>query len=170
MWVVHTRKTVIVCWRSNWPFFHEHFTKVITMKIDDIDHDIIAVLRKNSRSSIRDIAQELKLRHSTVHVRMQKLVRNGIIEKFTVKLNNKAINENFIVFVFIATEKMIDNKAFTDNHIKEVFGITGEYDLLMKCKFQDIEEFNQFLLDFRKKYGLKKTLTMISTVNVKEEM
>ncbi len=140
------------------------------MKLDDIDHNIIQVLRQNSRSSIRDIANALKLRHSTVHVRMQKLVRNGIIEKFTVKLNNKAINENFIVFVFIATEKMIDNKAFSSPHIKEVFGVTGEYDLVMKCKFQDIEEFNTFLLEFRKKHGLKKTLTMISTVNLKEEI
>lgn len=140
------------------------------MKFDDTDHKIIEVLRKDSRSSIRDIAKQLKLRHSTVHVRIQKLIREKIIEKFTVKLNNKAMGENFIVFVFIATEKIIDNNAFHHKNIKEVFGITGEYDLVMKCKFADIEEFNQFLLDFRKKHGLKKTLTMIGTVNLKEEL
>ncbi len=140
------------------------------MKFDDTDHKIIEVLRKNARSSIRDIAKQLKLRHSTVHVRIQKLIREKIIEKFTVKLNNKAMGENFIVFVFIATEKIIENHAFHHKNIKEVFGITGEYDLVMKCKFADIEEFNQFLLDFRKKHGLKKTLTMIGTVNLKEEL
>ncbi len=140
------------------------------MKFDDTDHKIIEVLRKDARSSIRDIAKQLKLRLSTVHVRIQKLIREKIIEKFTVKLNNKAMGENFIVFVFIATEKIIDNHAFHHKNIKEVFGITGEYDLVMKCKFADIEEFNQFLLDFRKKHGLKKTLTMIGTVNLKEEL
>ena len=140
------------------------------MTIDDTDHKIIEVLRQNARSSIRDIAKKLKLRHSTVHVRIQKLTQAGIIEKFTIKLNNKAMGENFIVFVFIETEKMIENSAFNHKNIKEVFGVTGEYDLVMKCKFADIEEFNQFLLDFRKKQGLKKTLTMIATVNLKEEI
>lgn len=140
------------------------------MKLDDTDHRIIDVLKQNARISIRDIAKKLKLRPSTVHVRIQKLVRDGIVEKFTIKLNNKAIGENFIVFVFIAAEKMIDNSAFNHKNIKEVFGVTGEYDLVMKCKFADIEEFNQFLLDFRKKHGLKKTLTMIATVNIKEEL
>lgn len=140
------------------------------MKLDDKDHNIIACLRQNARLSVRDIAKKLKLRHSTVHLRIQKLVRNGVIEKFTLKLNNKAIGENFIVFVFIAAEKLIENTAFSHKNIKEVFGVTGEYDLLMKCKFADIEEFNDFLLDFRKKYGLKKTLTMIATVNLKEEI
>ncbi len=140
------------------------------MKLDDTDYRIIATLRQSARDSIRNIAKKLKLRPSTVHVRIQKLMRDSIIEKFTVKLNNKAMGENFIVFVFIAAEKMIENSAFNHESIKEVFGVTGEYDLVMKCKFADIEEFNRFLLDFRKKHGLKKTLTMIATVNVKEEL
>jgi DNA-binding Lrp family transcriptional regulator len=146
------------------------FTGLFIMKLDEKDHQIIAELRENARSSVRDIAKRLKLRHSTVHVRIQKLKRNNIIEKFTIKLNNKAIGENFIVFVFITTEKIIPNKAFNHKNIKEVFGITGEYDLLMKCKFEGIEEFNDFILAFRKKHSLKKTLTMIATVNVKEEL
>lgn len=140
------------------------------MKLDETDHRIIGVLRDNARSSVRDIAKKLKLRPSTVHVRIQKLIRDKIIEKFTIKLNNKAIGENFIVFVFIATEELIENAAFRHKNIKEVFGITGEYDLVMKCKFADIEEFNDFILNFRKKHGLKKTLTMIATVNLKEEI
>lgn len=140
------------------------------MKLDETDHRIIGVLRDNARSSVRDIAKKLKLRPSTVHVRIQKLIRDKIIEKFTIKLNNKAIGENFIVFVFIATEELIENAAFHHKNIKEVFGITGEYDLVMKCKFADIEEFNDFILNFRKKHGLKKTLTMIATVNLKEEI
>lgn len=140
------------------------------MKLDETDHRIIGVLRDNARSSVRDIAKKLKLRPSTVHVRIQKLIRDKIIEKFTIKLNNKVIGENFIVFVFIATEELIENSAFHHKNIKEVFGITGEYDLVMKCKFADIEEFNDFILNFRKKHGLKKTLTMIATVNLKEEI
>lgn len=140
------------------------------MKLDDHDHSIIDVLRRNARMSIRDIAKELKLRPSTVHVRLTKLTKNKIIEKFTLKLNNEAINEAFIVFILIATDKLIPNTAFQHKNIKEVFGVTGEYDLLMKCKFKDVVEFNSFILDFRKKHNLKKTVTQIATITLKEEL
>jgi DNA-binding Lrp family transcriptional regulator len=140
------------------------------MKLDNKDHRIIEALQDNSRQSIRDLAKKLKIRPSTVHVRIQKLIKEGVIEKFTLKLNNKAIGESFIVFMFIATEKIIPDIAFNSKHVKEVFGITGEYDLLLKLKFSDIEEFNTFILKFRKDYGLKKTLTQIVTANVKEEI
>lgn len=140
------------------------------MKFDETDSAIIELLRENARLSIRDIAKQLKLRPSTVHVRLTKLKENNIIEKYTLKLNNAAVQQGFIVFIFIATEQLIPNIAFKDVHIKEVFGITGEYDLVMKCKFKDIVDFNSFLLDFRKKYNLKKTLTQVVTVTLKEEL
>ncbi len=140
------------------------------MKLDNKDHRIIEALQDNSRQSIRDLAKRLKIRPSTVHVRIQKLIKEKVIEKFTLKLNNKAIGESFIVFMFIATEKIIPDSAFGSKYVKEVFGITGEYDLLLKLKFRDIEEFNTFILKFRKDYGLKKTLTQIVTANVKEEI
>jgi len=138
------------------------------MKLDHKDHLIIKVLRDNSRSSVRDIARSTKLRPSTVHQRLIRLQKNDIIEKFTLKLNNKAIGENFIVFVLITTSKDIDNKVFTDEHIKEAFGVTGEYDLLLKLKFRDVEEFNDFIINFRKNNNLRKTLTMVVTTNIKE--
>tara|TARA_Y100000310_G_C20528878_1_gene737459 strand:- start:386 stop:805 length:420 start_codon:yes stop_codon:yes gene_type:complete len=134
------------------------------------DQKIINVLKEDSRKSIRDIAKLTKLRPSTVHLRLQKLKKENIIEKFTVKLDNKAVDENFIVFLFITTEDNLPKTFLNSPNIKEVFGITGEYDLLLKLKFKDIEEFNKFLINLRKNKNIRKTLTMVSTVNVKEEM
>lgn len=138
--------------------------------MDDRDKKIISELKKNSRKSIRDIAKTTNLRPSTVHQRINKLKQSGLIERFTVKLNNKLAEENFIVFMFVATEEEIDPNIFKEKHIKEVFGITGEYDLLLKLKFKDIEEFNNYVLDFRRKSGVKKTITMVATITIKEEL
>jgi DNA-binding Lrp family transcriptional regulator len=140
------------------------------MKFDAKDQKIIRELKEDSRQSIRDIAKKTKLRPSTVHERIKKLVRNSVIEKFTLKLNNKAVGENFIAFMFVSSEKEIPSIVFSDPHIREVFGITGEYDLLLKLKFKDVEEFNNFVIKFRLETGIKKTLTMVSTVNIKEEL
>ena len=143
------------------------------MDIDDKDRKIIEVLKQNSRKPVREIAKITKIRPSTVHQRIQKLIDNKVIEKFTIKLNNKAVAENFIVFMLVkgtATE-YIDNKVLNNKHVKEVFGITGEYDLIVKLKFYDIEEFNDFVLNFRKeKKEIQSTITMIVTTNLKEEI
>lgn len=140
------------------------------MRLDDTDWNIIRELRHDSRQSVRDLARTLHLRPSTVHVRIKKLIQEHVIERFTVKLNNKLVGENFIAFVFIAAEKMIDNKAFHHPVIKEVFGVTGEYDLVIKVKVDTIEAFNDFLLKLRNTYHIKKTLTMIATAQIKEEV
>lgn len=141
------------------------------MRIDEADKRILKELKKDSRKTIRDIAKSLALRPSTVHQRILKLKENEVIEKFTIKTSNKLIGENFIVFMLVSTEGVIlPDAALKDDHIKEVFGVTGEYDLIIKMKFIDVEEFNDFILDFRKKYNLRKTITMVGTVNLKEEL
>lgn len=134
------------------------------------DSKIIEELRKNSRLSIREIARKTLLKPSTVHQRIKKLVDEKTIERFTLKLNNKAAEENLIVFILVKADKELDNRIFLDPHIREVFGITGEYDLLMKLKFRDIEEFNSYLIEFRKANRLAKTVTMVATLNLKEEI
>ena len=134
------------------------------------DQKIIEKLKANSRATVREIAKATGIRPSTVHQRIQKLIKSGTIERFTVKLNNREAEENFIVFVLVKSEHDLDDKVFSDSHIREAFGVTGEYDLLLKLKFKDIEEFNSWLIGFRKANRIKTTLTMVGTINLKEEI
>ena len=141
--------------------------------MDDKDTKIIEILRQDSRLPIKEISKKTKIRPSTIHQRVQKLVKEGVIEKFTIKTNNKKLNENFIVFMLVkgTTTDYIDTKVIHDRHVKEIFGITGEYDMLIKLKFKDVEDFNDFVLDFRKgKKDIQSTTTMIVTANLKEEI
>ena len=143
------------------------------MDLDNKDKKIIEILKQDSRQSIKETAKHTRIRPSTVHQRIQKLLENKIIEKFTIKLNNKAVGENFIVFMLVkgSTTEYIDSKLLNSRHVKEVFGITGEYDMLIKLKFKDVEEFNEFVLNFRKeKKEIQSTMTMIVTANLKEEI
>ncbi|MBW2992998.1 Lrp/AsnC family transcriptional regulator [Candidatus Woesearchaeota archaeon] len=138
------------------------------MKLDAKDNKIISILKKNSRLSIRDIAKKTGIRPSTVHQRIGKLVENRVIEKFTLKLNNSAVEEDFIVFMYLTTKEDLPSSFFHDRHIKEVFGVTGEYDLLLKLKFKNIISFNDFVIKMRKNKNIAKTITNVATVNLKE--
>ncbi len=140
------------------------------MRLDKKDLKIIEFLKKNSRLSIRDIAKKTSIRPSTVHQRIGKLVEGKVIEKFTLKLNNAAVEEDFIVFMYLTTKEDLPASFFHDKHIKEVFGVTGEYDLLLKLKFADIIAFNDFVIKIRKNKNIVKTITNVATVNLKEEL
>ena len=142
------------------------------MELDNKDIKIIEILKNNAREPIKDIAKKTAIRPSTVHQRIQRLIKNKVIEKFTIRLNDKAIGENFIAFMLIkgTTSDYITSKFLNTKNVKEVFGVTGEYDVLVKLKFKDVEEFNDFIITFRKEMkNIQSTLTMVATANMKEE-
>lgn len=138
--------------------------------VDKKDKRIIEALKEDSSQTVRAIAKSTGIRPSTVHQRITKMKKEGVIEKFTVKLDNRAAGENFIVFMSVTTKSDLPKNFFQNKNIKEVFGITGEYDLLLKLKFKDIEEFNQFVIDMRKNKAIEKTLTSVATITLKEEI
>lgn len=138
--------------------------------MDVSDQAIIEVLKQDARMSIRDVARQTSLRPSTVHQRIAKMRGSGLIKKFTVKLDNSKADQGFIAFILMSTRKDLDRKFLDDPHVCEVFGITGEYDLLVKLKFADVAQFNDFILDLRKDGNVKKSVSLIATVNLKEEL
>jgi DNA-binding Lrp family transcriptional regulator len=141
-------------------------------ELDSKDHSILKILKYNSRASVREIARETDMRPSTVHQRIKRLMETGVIKQFTTILDDEMLGEQLTVFILItgAPGKYLDAKLFKSPAVKEVHGITGEYDIIMKCKFRDLAEFHKFLISFRDKYGknINKTITMVETAKLKE--
>lgn len=141
--------------------------------MDAKDKLIIDELRRDSRAPIKDIAKSTGIRPSTVHQRIQRLLREGTIEKFTIKTSDDAVGESFAAFLLIkgSTRKYLPQRILSDPHVKEVHGVTGEYDLLVKLKFADVREFNAYLIEFRQEHPeIQATLTMVGTAKLKEEL
>lgn len=145
---------------------------VSNIELDNKNMKILRILMKDSRASVRKIATETGIRPSTVHQRIKRLVETGVIQQFTVKIDDSVLGEQLTVFILIsgASGKYLDSKLFRSPAVKEVHGITGEYDLIMKCKFKDLSEFHNFLISFRERYGksISKTITMVETTKLKE--
>ena len=132
----------------------------------------IIQLITDKECTTEDIIKETGFKSGTVYNIIKSLIKNNIIDKFTIKLNNKAIGENFIVFLLVkgTTSEYINSKFLNNKNVKEVFGVTGEYDVMVKLKFKDVEDFNNFIINFRKEMkGIQSTLTMVATANIKEE-
>lgn len=138
--------------------------------LDKKDQSIIALLRENSRLSIRDIAKKTKIKHSTVHQRLQKLIKNNIIKKFTLQVDKKALGENFTAFLLINTKSSLNKDFFNDKKIKEAFNVTGEYDLMLKITFKDLDEFSDYMSELKSNNNIEKTISIVSTQTIKEDL
>jgi len=53
------------------------------MKIDSLDLEIIKHLQEDARLSFRHLGRKLKVPHTTVFTRAEKLVKKGVIKKFS---------------------------------------------------------------------------------------
>ncbi len=140
------------------------------MLLDEKDHKILAALMKDSRKTVRELSKETKIRPSTIHRRIQELVKRGVIERFTLKVNHKRFGDSFVAFMLLTTSNEVPQEFIAGNQVREVFGITGEYDLVLKLRFKGVEEFNDFVLNLRKHPYIRKTLTMVVTASIKEEI
>jgi DNA-binding Lrp family transcriptional regulator len=139
--------------------------------LDDKDWLLLKHLKTDSRLSVRNLAKKTKIRPSTVHQRIKRLSDLGIIQAFTIKLDHEKIGENLTVFMLVSgtLDRYFDDKFMNSEHIEEISGITGEYDLLMKLRFKNMNQFNKFVIEFRERYSrsISKTITMVQTVALK---
>ena len=145
----------------------------MTLKtLDDKDLKIIEYLKNDARISVRDLGKKTRIRPSTVHQRIKRLINEGVIQSFTIKLDKEKLGENLTVFMLISgsLDKYFDDRFMKSKHIIEIHGITGEYDLLLKLRFKDMKQFNKFVIDFRERYSrsISKTITMVQTAALKE--
>jgi DNA-binding Lrp family transcriptional regulator len=141
--------------------------------VDDADRRVLDALRGNARASLKEIATATGLRPTTVFNRIRRMMDDGVIERFTVRVNPSAVGEDFIVFVLVSgvPERFADDWLVKSRHVAEAYGVTGEYDLLLKLRFADKAEFNDFILEFRERYKrtITRTVSMIETVTLKRD-
>ncbi len=131
--------------------------------MDEIDKKIIQILRQDGRASYKDVGQKVGLSEGAVRIRIKKLVEPGIIKKFTIEtgLSGGAEALSLIsVSPSVPTSKISAILRETPN-IKEVYEVTGEYDIAVVISAADIAQVNECVEKIRKIEGVLNTNTMI---------
>ena len=70
------------------------------MKLNSNDLDLIELLKQDSRASVTSLAESMGMARVTSHDRMVKLQREGIIRRFTVDIDAKALGYDLRAFIF----------------------------------------------------------------------
>ncbi len=141
--------------------------------MDAKDEKILAALKENSRLSSQEISKKTAIPITTVHNRIKRLLGEGVIEKFTVRLNPKKLGKTIAAYILITVDYTALKQAKTSQHevasklkkydvVEEVAMITGASDIIIKVRVGSIEELDNFVtVDLRNVHGIEKTQTAI---------
>jgi len=145
--------------------------------LDDKDRKILNELTKNSRKSTKQIAENIHIPRVTVHDRIQKMVKNDIIKKFTIFPNYEKLGLMTTVYVFVASNPYeskisiseIAQKIKSFPGVYEVHIISGEYDILLKIRGKSFDDVGKnTIAKIRQISGIGRTLTCPCFTTVKE--
>lgn len=133
--------------------------------MDQLDQQLIALLRQDARASVATLAHKLKVSRGTVTNRLTKLEDSGQIVGYTVRLRADVAPRQISAWMSIAVE---------GNRTREVVGIllgepgvaglydtNGRWDLLAELRADDLAELAQILERVRLIKGIGATETSI---------
>jgi Lrp/AsnC family transcriptional regulator for asnA, asnC and gidA len=143
-----------------------------TMITDDLDKRILEFLREDSRVSLKVIAENTGKPVSTIHERIKKLVRNGILRKFTVLIDYGKMGYGIKVLILVNVDgkHIIDVENYVSQHpnVQAVYDITGEFDVAVLAAFKSMSELDKFVKWLLQNPFIRQTRTSIVFRVVKE--
>ncbi|MGH9323910.1 MAG: Lrp/AsnC family transcriptional regulator [Vicinamibacteria bacterium] len=99
--------------------------------IDFTDRKILSALLSKGRSTFAELAAQVGLTAPTVHDRVKKLERSGIIEGYTAIINASSLGYDITAMVHIVTDAKIASSEY-EKHLSEIseiqkcFSIAGD--------------------------------------------
>jgi DNA-binding Lrp family transcriptional regulator len=133
--------------------------------MDELDRRLIAELRINSRASLPKLAEILNVARGTVQTRLDRLIANGTIKSFTIRLSND-LPENMLRAILLI-ELAGSNVRNTVSSIKRIPGIAsvsntnGVWDLIADIEVASIQEMNRIITEVRHMNGVAKSETFM---------
>jgi Lrp/AsnC family transcriptional regulator for asnA, asnC and gidA len=137
-------------------------------EIDKLDREILGILIKDAKIPYTDIAKKLIVSPGTIHVRMRRMERLGIVKGATLILDPAKIGYDMTAFIGVY---LVKGSAYSEV-IKEVDKIpeiveahytTGEYSIFAKIVCRNTEHLRQVINEKMQTVpGVSRTETIIS--------
>ncbi|MCR5792942.1 MAG: Lrp/AsnC family transcriptional regulator [Lachnospiraceae bacterium] len=134
--------------------------------LDEVDEQILTLLEKDARMSLKEIAECVYLSSTAVSGRIERLKENGIIKGFRVQINPSSLG--YFIKAFINVEVDPNDKPnfypFVEQckNVVECSCVTGEYSMIMEVIFETTDDLDQFVGELQR-FGKTKTLIAFST-------
>jgi DNA-binding Lrp family transcriptional regulator len=150
-------------------------------KLDDKDKAILTLVQRDCKLTAREIARRIDSPITTVFAKIKRMEELGIIEEYRAVLDAGKLDCGTAAFILASVSYGTRNgeKPFSQRdraaeiakfpEVQEVHIITGDWDLLIKLRAENVSSIGQFVIDkLRFVRGIEKTLTCMVFETCKE--
>ncbi|MNE31986.1 HTH-type transcriptional regulator LrpC [compost metagenome] len=133
--------------------------------LDQTDMRILEELSNNSRITMKELGERVHLTGQAAATRVSKLEDNGVIEGYTIKVNQTKLGCFIHALISIYT-KRADHQPYLsfiktqEKHIINNYKISGDSCYLLECKFPSNEILDQFLVDLNEYANYKLSIVI----------
>ncbi|MCL1970994.1 MAG: Lrp/AsnC family transcriptional regulator [Candidatus Bathyarchaeota archaeon] len=153
----------------------------MSFKLDDKDFAILTLIQEDSKLTANKMAKKIGIPITTVFAKIKRMEELGIIKQYRAILSAEKLNLTTAAFILAAvsygsktdgtviTQREVAEEIARLVEVQEVHIITGDWDLLIKIRAENVNDVGKFVVDkLRRINGLQKTLTCMVFETVKE--
>ncbi|MFB9326382.1 Lrp/AsnC family transcriptional regulator [Paenibacillus aurantiacus] len=133
--------------------------------LDQTDIRILEELSLNSRITMKELGEKVHLTGQAAAARVAKLEDNGVVEGYTIKVNQAKLGCFMHAFITIFT-KSLQHEPFLsfiktqENHVLRNYKISGDGCYLLECRFPSNEVLDEFLVRLNEHANYKITMVI----------
>ncbi|MGV2290032.1 Lrp/AsnC family transcriptional regulator [Trinickia sp. YCB016] len=135
------------------------------INLDDVDRQLIALLRDNARMPVVTLAKQLKVARATVQNRLTRLEQSGVIVGYTVRLKPAAEAHRIRALMSIAVQgnraQEVVKVLRGYPNVATIHSTNGRWDLIAELQADSLENFDRVLGAIRLVDGIANTETSI---------
>ena len=133
--------------------------------MDQLDQQLIALLRQDARLAVADLAHKLQVSRGTVTNRLRKLEDSQVIVGYTVRLRPESQPERIRAWMSVQVEgnqtRLVIASLLGEPGVAALHDTNGRWDLLAELRATSLAELSQVLERIRLIRGISSTETSL---------
>ncbi len=134
--------------------------------MDDIDRQLLRTLQVDARMSFADLARQVGLSAPSVHDRVRKLERDGVLRGSQADVDPKAVGLGVSALVGLQQREGVEADDIVEAlrgvaAIEDCWFVAGDEAFLVKVRVADLDDLDQTLRVLRHIPGVTRTRTTV---------
>ncbi|MCS6767284.1 MAG: Lrp/AsnC family transcriptional regulator [Candidatus Nitrosocaldus sp.] len=135
-------------------------------KIDELDMRIVSELMKDASISVPRLSRKINVNASVVYSRIKRLVKLGLIKKYTIVVNEEMLGYNVKAVTGINMDSKMRDTIISGlmkiGEVREIAEVTGRFDILVTLTARTLDEIHHIVSDrIGRLEGVQRTETFI---------
>jgi Lrp/AsnC family transcriptional regulator, leucine-responsive regulatory protein len=140
-------------------------SRATTRPLEEIDTALLLALQGEGRMRLEDLARRVGLAPSSVHDRLRRLQRDGVIRKWTISVAPEALGLAVLAFVGVRASKPCSELVEplgAIGEIEEMHSVAGQFSMLLKLRAPSTERLLEIIERIKRVPGVQDTETTIA--------